>query len=349
MIKERIKQLTEWQPPAEFQQITVLDAHTGGEPLRIILDGLPQIKGATILEKRRYLKENLDVYRKLLMWEPRGHADMYGAIVTEPILPDSDFGIIFLHNEGYSSMCGHGIIAITKVAVETGLVQATEPETKIKIDSPAGQITAFAKVTNGKVSSVYFHNVPSYVALKDKTVKVPGLGDVRFDISFGGAYYAYVHAADVNVAMTPAHNRELIDKGMAIKHAVMEQFPFSHPFEPDLSFLYGTIFTGPALTDKAHSRNVCIFADGEVDRSPTGTGVSGRMALHYERGELKMGEEMIIESITGSSFKCSVKEETTFGGYKAVIPQVEGTAYICGKNTLLIHPDDPFTEGFFLR
>lgn len=348
-ILNKIKELKKWQPPAQFKQINVIDAHTGGEPLRIITDGLPEIKGRTILEKRRYLKEHLDDYRKLLMWEPRGHADMYGAIITEPVSEDSDFGIIFLHNEGYSSMCGHGIIAVTKVAVETGLVSASEPETRINIDSPAGQISAYAKIEKGKVKSVSFHNVPSYVVMKDKKAEVPGLGSIRFDIAFGGAYYAFVKAADAGVEMTEKNYRQLIVKGMAVKQAVMEQYTFSHPFESDLSFLYGTIFTGPGISEGTDSRNVCVFADGEVDRSPTGTGVSARMALHYSRGEIKIGEEMVIESIVGSRFVCSVFKETDFGGNKAVIPQVEGSAFICGKNTFIIDPEDPFPQAFFLH
>jgi trans-L-3-hydroxyproline dehydratase len=348
-IERQLHDLVNWNPPGHFQKITVLDAHTGGEPLRIVLDGLPEVKGATILEKRNYLKEHLDVYRKLLMWEPRGHADMYGAIVTAPVLPDSDFGILFLHNEGYSSMCGHGIIAIAKVAVETGLVIAKEPVTMIKIDAPAGQITAYANVHSGKVSSVHFQNVPSYVALKDAIVTVPSLGDVRFDLAFGGAFYAYVNASEVRVSMTVNDCRELIDKGMAIKNAVMEQFPVVHPFENDLSFLYGTIFIGPAHSKGADSRNVCVFADGELDRSPTGTGVSGRMALHYHRGDVQIGQELVIESITGSRFVSSVISEVPFGGYDAVITKVGGTAFISGKNTLLIDPEDLFSEGFFLR
>lgn len=345
----RLSAMQNWQAPNDFKKITVIDAHTGGEPLRIIVDGLPEIKGKTILERRRYLKEHLDYLRTAIMWEPRGHADMYGCIITEPVTPDADFGVLFLHNEGYSTMCGHGIIAVTKVAIEMGLVQVTVPQTTVKIDTPAGLVTATGYLDNGKVAHVSFQNVPAYVVALDKTVQVSGLGEVTFDIAFGGAYYAFVKAASVGLSMTGEHYRQLIEKGMAIKNAVMKSFHFEHPFQSDLSFLYGTIFIGPGITSSTDSRNVCIFADGEVDRSPTGTGVSARMALHYAKGELQLGEKMVIESIVGSQFVCSIKALTTFGAYQAVIPEVQGTAHICGINQLLIDPTDPHQHGFFFR
>ncbi len=331
------------------QAITTIDAHTGGEPLRIITSGLPPIKGNSILEKRRYMKKNLDHLRKILMWEPRGHADMYGCIVTEPTTKEADFGVLFLHNEGYSTMCGHGIIAVTKVALECGLIPMQGDVTKVKIDSPAGLISATAKIKNNKVKSVSFVNVPSFVQALNQHVEVEGLGKIKYDIAYGGAFYAYVNANDVKVNLMPKNHIELIEKGMAIKRAVMKSFSFQHPYEKDLSFLYGTIFIGDSVNKSAASRNVCIFAEGEVDRSPTGTGVSGRMALHYAKGEIKIDEPMVIESITGSSFTCRVKEATKFGQYDAVIPEVEGTAFITGQHTFVVDPNDPLKDGFIFR
>src|SRR5262249_17270228 len=193
-----------------------------------------------------------------LMWEPRGHADMYGCIITPPESPQSDFGILFIHNEGYSTMCGHGIIGITTVVLETGMLPMTEPETVIRIDSPAGLVTAHARVENKRVKSVYFHNVASFVLASDQMVEVPGLGRVRYDLAYGGAFYAYVQARDVGLSCTPAHFRALIEKGMAIKSAVMDTHPIVHPFEDDLSFLYGTIFVDEPRNPSSHSRNVCI-------------------------------------------------------------------------------------------
>ena len=346
---EKLSNLNNWQPDASWQRITAIDAHTAGEPLRIITSGLPELKGNTILERRRYMKENYDHLRTALMWEPRGHADQYGCIITPPVSKEADFGVIFLHNEGYSTMCGHAIIAVTTIAVETGLVMAGEPETMIKIDSPAGLITSYARVSDGNVQNVYFHNVPCFVYALDETVHVPGLGNIRYDIAYGGAFYAFVKAADAGVNMTEKDFRELIEKGMAIKRAVMAAKKIIHPFEEDLNFLYGTIFTGDPINTDADSRNVCIFAEGEVDRSPTGTGVSARMALHYARGEIGVNEPMTIESIIGSRFKGKVYQTTTFGNYEAVIPEVEGNAWITGKNEFLIHPDDELKNGFILR
>ncbi len=344
-----IGKLTSWNPPAEQLQITTIDAHTGGEPLRIVVGGLPDIPGNSILEKRRYMKDHLDHIRKLLMWEPRGHADMYGCIITEPVTEVADFGVLFLHNEGYSTMCGHGIIAVVKVAIECGLISPTGVETEVNIDSPAGLITANAKIKRDKVETVSFINVPSFVQALDQAIEVSGLGKIKYDIAYGGAFYAYVNAKEAGVQLGPEFLNELIQKGMDIKRAVMKSFPFKHPFDEDLNFLYGTIFIGEAQSQHADSRNVCIFAEGEVDRSPTGTGVSGRMAIHHARGELKVGESMVIESITGSSFVCKIREETRFGNYHAVIPEVEGSAFITGNHTFIVDPSDPLKGGFIFR
>jgi trans-L-3-hydroxyproline dehydratase len=292
--------------------------------------------------------ENLDHLRTALIWEPRGHADMYGCIVTPPVTPEADFGVLFIHNEGYSTGCGHGIIAITTVAVETGLLPMTSPETQVKIDTPSGLVTAYARVGEGRVQSVYFHNVPSFVLVLDEAVDVPGLGKVRYDIAYGGAFYAFVQAEAVGVRCSPEDFRALIEKGMAIKRAIMASRPIPHPFEEDLSFLYGTIFIGAPQAGGAHSRNVCIFAEGEVDRSPTGTGVSARLAIHHARGEISLNEPITIESIIGTRFTGHVVQTTTFGPHPAIIPVVEGTAYITGRHEFLIDPNDPLRHGFFL-
>jgi trans-L-3-hydroxyproline dehydratase len=341
--------INKWSPPSSWQKITVIDAHTAGEPLRIITGGFPSIEGKTILEKRRFTKQHYDHLRKFLMWEPRGHADMYGCIITPPISQDSDFGVLFTHNEGFSTMCGHGIIAVTKVALETSLIEKKSPETMVRIDTPAGLITAYARLSNSTIESVYFHNVPSFVFAMDKEIEIPEIGKIKYDIAFGGAFYAFINAEDVNLKCTPEYFQRLIETGMLIKNTIMKEIPVIHPFESDLNFLYGTIFIGPSLSDLADSRNVCIFADGEVDRSPTGTGVSARMALHHAKGEIRTSESMVIESILGTTFRGSVLEETRFGPHQAVIPEVEGTAFITGKNELVIDPDDPLKHGFILR
>jgi proline racemase len=344
-----LENLKKWNPADRWHPIQTIEAHAGGEPLRIVVGGYPELPGKTLLERRRHAKSNLDSVRTMLMWEPRGHADMYGCVILPATSAQADFSVLFLHNEGYSSMCGHGIIAVTTVVLELGGLPIVEPVTTVRIDTPAGLVTSHARVSSGRVTSVYFHNVPSYVAALDETVTVPTLGKIRYDLAFGGAYYAYVNAEEAGVACTKDRYAELIEKGMLIKRAVMESRPFVHPFQSDLGFLYGTIFIGPPLASGSDSRNVCIFAEGEVDRSPTGTGVSGRMAIHHARREVGIGEPIVIESIIGTTFIGRVVEETTFGPYRAVIPEVEGSAYVTGGSLFVADPRDLLGSGFLLR
>jgi len=335
-----------WSPPPDWTRITTIDAHAAGEPLRVITGGLPPIPGDTILAKRRYAREHLDHLRRALMFEPRGHADMYGCILTEPVTPDGDLGVLFLHNEGYSTMCGHGIIGLVTVALEVGMLQPSE---SIRLDTPAGRVTARADFDGKRVRSVAFENVPSFAYVLDQTVAVPGIGVIRCDVGFGGAFYAYCQADDLGVRLIPEDYRKLIEVGMAVKRAVMNSLSIQHPFEPDLGFLYGTIIVGPPQGQGAHSRNVCVFAEGEVDRSPTGTGVSGRVALEHARGRLPLGEPFVVESLIGTRFTGRVVRTTAFGEFAAVIPEVEGSAYMTGRNEFWIAPDDPLKEGFILR
>jgi len=338
-----------WSPPAGWTRITTIDLHTAGEPFRVVTGGFPDVPGETILARRRHAREHLDHLRRALMWEPRGHADMYGCVVTPAVTPGADFGVLFLHNEGYSTMCGHGIIAIATVAVEAGMVSVREPETTIRIDTPAGLVTAFARVAGGRVRRVRFENVPSFVLALDQEVGVPGLGRVRFDLAYGGAFYAYVAAESLGLRCVPDECRRLIEAGMAVKRAVASSRAIMHPIEADLGFLYGTIFVAPAQDGRAHSRNVCVFAEGEVDRSPTGTGVSGRLAIHHARGEIRAHEVIEVESIIGTRFSGQVVGTTTSGPHRAVIPEVGGGAHVTGRHEFLIDPDDPLREGFLLR
>jgi trans-L-3-hydroxyproline dehydratase len=335
--------LSQWRPPGHWTRITTIDMHTGGEPLRVVVGGLPPIEGPTVLEKRRYFREHYDYLRTGLMWEPRGHADMYGAVITPSA--DGDFDVFFLHNEGYSTMCGHAIIALTKLVVETGLLDKHE----IIFNVPAGKIVARASVSEGKVTAASFRNVASFLYLRDQQVDVRGIGSVEFDVAYGGAFYAFVNAESVGLQLTPEHVDRIIDYGRRIKRAVMDQFPIEHPFEKDLSFLYGTIFTAPALDPIHHSRNACIFAEGELDRSATGSGVSARAALHFAKGDLRLNERVTIESILGSTMSVEVVEVTKFGPYDAVIPEVSGTASITGRNEFYFDPEDPFRSGFIFR
>jgi|TARA_B110000967_G_scaffold72397_1_gene74946 trans-L-3-hydroxyproline dehydratase len=346
-------QKTTYIPPKSWLQIKTIDMHTGGEPLRVIVDGFPKLKGNSVLDYRRDCKEHHDDLRTSLMFEPRGHADMYGCILTPPNDHEGDFGILFLHNEGYSTMCGHAIVAISTLAIEMSWIDVKEGVNILKIDAPCGRITSFTNVKNGKVSGVSFHCVPSFVVGLDRTVKVDGLGTVTYDLAYGGAFYAYVDIAknNFNFDLSTDSYRALISNGMKIKNAVTKMDTgIKHPFEEDLSFNYGTIFIDnnkqPSGSD---SKNVCIFAEGEVDRCPTGSGVSGRIAIHKARKEIDYGDTMTIESITGSVFKGSIVSEEKYGPFNAVIPKVEGTASITGMQTFVIDPNDPMKNGFILR
>jgi len=333
-----------------FKSFSCIDAHTEGEPLRIITAGYPEIKGDSMLAKRRYLQRHLDQYRTLLMHEPRGHADMYGVIMTPPVCDGSDFGVLFLHNEGYSSMCGHGIIATCKVAVEVGEIAPTCFPHNIKIDSPAGLISAWVdKNEHGEITT-WFDNVPSFAHSLGRCVNVQGFGEITYDIGFGGAYYAYVNADEIDVSCRADNVDQLISLGRKIKQAVMESVTIEHPHSPDLGFLYGTIFYSSDTTEVAsHSRHVCIFADGEVDRSPTGTGVSGRIALLHAKQEISIGQQITIESIVDGKMQVMAQPSPTFFQYDAVTPQVTGRAWITGVHQFLLDPTDIFQQGFILR
>lgn len=339
----------EWEPPEEWKVIKTIDLHTGGEPLRVITDGLPEIKGKTILKKRRYFRDNLDHIRRGIMWEPRGHADMYGAVITEPCTPDGDFGTFFLHNEGYSTMCGHAMIALVTLVLDTGIIKREKDKPVIRIDAPPGRITATAYRKNGKVTKVSFQNVPSFLYIKEKFVEITGIGNVKFNIAYGGAFYAICNSKDLGLSLESKEYNRLIDYGRRIKNAVMERYKIIHPFEEDLSFLYGTIFVGESLDPSNHSRNVCIFADGEVDRSATGSGVSARAATLYARGKLKKNKVITIESILGTTMDVRIVKTTTYGPHKAVIPEVTGSASITGQNKFYFDPEDPMKNGFIFR
>ena len=336
-------------PPSKPGIIETIDMHTAGEPLRVITAGLPEIEGKTILEKRRYFKENYDNIRTALMFEPKGHADMYGAVITEAVTEGADFGTFFIHNEGYSTMCGHAIIALTKLVLESGFVKKEGEIKKIEIDAPPGRISATAKMESGIVESVSFRNVPSFLLLRDEIVDVQGIGRIEFDVAYGGAFYAFCEAAPLGLNLDKSDYNRLIDYGRRIKQAVTENFNIVHPYEEDLGFLYGTIFLGAPYNIINWSRNVCVFAEGEVDRSPTGSGLSARAALHFMKRELELNQKVRVESILGTTMDMSVLETATCGPHKAVIPEVSGTAFYSGRNTFWLDRDDPLINGFIFR
>ncbi len=331
--------------------ITTIDAHAAGEPLRVITGGLPELQGETILERRRYMRDHLDHIRRALMWEPRGHFNMYGCVVTPPVTAGADLGVLFMHNEGYSTMCGHGIIGLVTVLLETGALAARDRQTPVNIDTPAGLVRATAHLDNsGHVQRVSFLNVPSFLYAHHVKLDLPVYGQVTVDIAFGGAFYAILPAEHVGLSVTPRQVEQLVMAGEAIKKAVNATLPVKHPFEEDLSFLYGTILTDPPEDPAHHSRNVCVFAAAEVDRSPTGTGVSARLALHHAKDEITAGQEIIIESILGaaSAFSGRVVGQVQVGPHDAVVPEVGGTAFITGRQEFIIDPRDELGRGFLI-
>jgi proline racemase len=266
--------------------ITTVDAHAAGEPLRIITSGLPSLPGTTMLERRRYLQEHLDHVRKALMWEPRGHRDMYGCVLTQPVTSEADLGVLFMHNEGYSTMCGHGIIALVTTLLETGAWAVKGKQTPVNLDTPAGLVRATAHLDNNvHVERVSFLNVPSFLYARDVELELPEYGRLLVYIAFVGAFYAIIPAEQVGLKVTPENTLQLVLAAEAIKKAVNHTISIHHPIESDLSFVYGTIITDAPENPAHHSRNVCVFADAEVDRSPTGTGISARLALHFARNE----------------------------------------------------------------
>jgi proline racemase len=329
--------------PANWTVISSIDMHTGGEPLRIITDGLPPIDGATVLEKRSYFRAHYDHLRTGLMFEPRGHADMYGAVISPS--QAGGFDVFFLHNEGYSTMCGHAIIALTKLAVEAGRSNGSS----VTFNVPAGRIEAAATIEGGRVTQSSFRNVPSFLYRRDETVEVEDIGVVKFDIAYGGAFYAIVDVTPLGLKLDATNYAELIGAGRSIKRAIMKAMPIEHPYERELGFLYGTIFTGPSSEPNHHSRNVCIFAEGEVDRSATGSGVSARIALHHAKGDLPLNQKITVESILGTTMTVEAVEETRFGPYNAVIPRVSGSAHYTGRHEFWFDPDDQLGCGFIFR
>ena len=334
-------------------KISTIEAHTGGEPLRVIVDGFPKLKGDSILLQREYAKKNHDDLRKFLMYEPRGHADMYGAILTFKEREDSDFGVLFIHNEGFSTMCGHAIIALSKIfaplkALETGSIEKGSIEKDnitLNIDTPCGLVKSYANVKGKEVSNIHFISVVSFVYALNRSVNVNGMS-IEFDIAYGGAFYAFVDADSIGLDLSAKNHKEIIELGKDIKKEVVKNITITHPDSKDLSFLYGVIFT--SLKSQVHSKHVCIFADGELDRSPTGSGVSARVALLHKKNELR-DEEIIIESIIGTTMSGSVSSLEECGSYSGIRAKVGGDAYVYGKSEYYVDEKDPLKEGFIFR
>ncbi len=330
--------------------ISVVDMHTGGEPVRIITSGYPAIPTGSILQKRVWVRDHADHLRKLLMFEPRGHADMYGALLVEGDLTGADLAVLFMHNEGYSTMCGHAVIALGRYAVDGGIVAAREPVTTVNIECPCGMVRAEVEVSNGKAGAVAFESVPSFLHTSDAALDVPGYGRLAFDIAYGGAFYALADVAQFGLEFGRSRTRDFQDAATALTEAVKAAIPLDHPDDPDLAFLYGSILTdGHDGSGGVASKNVCVFADAQIDRSPTGSGVTARLAAMHARVEVGMGEERLFESIAGSRFTGSVSGTTTVGEREAVTVRVSGRAHYTGSAEFALEDDDELGRGFLLR
>ena len=315
--------------------VSTVDYHTGGEPFRIVTGGVKSLEGRTILDKRRWAAEHLDHVRRLLVFEPRGHADMYGCFVTEPEDEGADLGVVFFHNAGYSTACGHGTIALVTWAIESGRIDAVDNEVGVTVDVPSGRLPTVARVEDGRVTSVRFRNVPSFVHARGLAA-----GGREVDVAFGGAFYA-----SLEERVEPGELPRLIELGRAIKADLERDHEVVHPHEPELRGVYGVIFWQEEGEEPLTQRNVTVFADGEVDRSPCGSGTSARLALLHAEGRLAIGEPLRHLSIVGSEFTGRVVEELAEG----VVTEVEGSAHLTGRHEFVLEPDDELGEGFLLR
>ena len=333
-------------------QITTTEMHTGGEPLRIVETGYPELLGDTILDKRRYARENVDHLRKLLMYEPRGHYDMYGSIFVKPDHPEADFGVLFMHNEGYSTMCGHAVLALGRYAIDKGMVKNVQsPETVVNIQAPCGLVKAIVEYENGKTGNVRFNSVPAFAYALDVEVDVPKYGKITLDIGYGGAFYALMPAQKVQLDVQKSRIVDLVEAADTISSAVKKQFKIGHPESADLGFLYGTILTdGKDDFCEKPTFNTCVFADREVDRSSCGSGVTARVAVQFAKGKISLGDTRTFRSgPTGSTMLGKPVQSTKFGKFDAVVVEVAGRGYYTGSATYTLEDDDEFKTGFLVH
>lgn len=330
------------------RSIHAVDSHTMGEPTRVVVGGVPQIPGKTMPEKKKYLEDHLDYLRTAIMLEPRGHNDMFGSIMTAACSPEADFGIIFMDGGGYLNMCGHGSIGAATIAVETGIVPMKEPVTEVNMEAPAGLIRAKVDVKNGKVQSVSIVNVPAFLYKADQQIDLPGYGKITFDISFGGSFFAIVPAKQLNIKLLPENADKLKVLGIQIRDIINKEIKIQHPVLEHIKTVDLVEFFDETDNPKANLRNVVVFGQGQVDRSPCGTGTSAKLATLHAKGKLKQGEKFVYESIASTLFTGEIVGVTKVGEYDAVIPQITGSAYITGFCQYVIDEDDPVKHGFRL-
>jgi proline racemase len=324
-----------------------VDSHTEGMPTRVITGGVGVLPGETMFDRRRWFMNNSDELRTLLMYEPRGHAAMSGAILQPPTRPDADWGVLYIEVSGCLPMCGHGTIGVATVLVETGMVTVTEPVTTIRLDTPAGLVVAEVAVEDGAAESVTIRNVPSYSHALDQAVEVPGFGQVRYDIAYGGNFYAMVQLDDLGLPYDLAVKQQLLDAGLAIMDAINDQNRPVHPENPEIDVCHHVQLIAPG-SDAKHSRHAMAIHPGWFDRSPCGTGTSARMAQLHARGELALHTDFVNTSFIGRSFTGRLVEEVMVGDRPGVVPTITGSAWVTGTAQYLLDPTDPFPAGFLL-
>lgn len=330
------------------KMLTTIDMHVAGEPLRIITGGLPEIKGETQPERRAYCMAHLDHIRKFLMHEPRGHAGMYGCIITPPASDHADFGVLFMHNEGWSTMCGHGIIAVVTMGIETGKFEVMNNKRRFIIDSPAGEIIASAEYDGEKVQSVTFENVPAFTYLSSIELKID---DVEFeiDVCFGGAFYAILNSSLLNFTHRMQNVSDFKYWGKRIKEELEKNFDIQHPLQDDLNGIYGVIFSEPSLNGGIDWKNITVFADRQIDRSPCGTGTSAKAAELHHKEVMVVGDSFVNQGIAGGTFTCKLEAVSNIGDTEAVITSVTGKGHITSFNNFVLDKDDDLKEGFLLQ
>jgi 4-hydroxyproline epimerase len=326
---------------------TCIDAHTCGNPVRVVKDGGPDLNGATMSEKRQHFLSEYDWIRKGLMFEPRGHDMMSGSIFYPPTNPENDFGILFIETSGCLPMCGHGTIGAITIGIEEGLILPKVPG-KVRMETPAGLVQIDYQETNDKVDWVKLTNVKSYLAATDLTIDCDELGEIIFDVSYGGNYYAIVDPQKNFTGIQDFTASKLIQYSQEIREKINQKYlnKFIHPEDDTIRNVSHMLWTGDTISDEATARNAVFYGDKAIDRSPCGTGTSARMAQWHAKGKLKVGEAFIHESFIGSKFIGRVEEETILNGMNAIVPSIQGWAKIYGHNTISIDDDDPYAHGF---
>ena len=330
-----------------LRTVTTVETHTEGMPTRVVTSGIGEIPGKTMFEKRLYFMKNLDYIREWLMFEPRGHSAMSGAILQKPTRADADWGVVYIEVSGCLPMCGHGTIGVATALVEKKLVEVIEPITTIRLDTPAGLVVVDVKVKNGKAENVTITNVPSFSYALDQTVEVEGFGKLQYDIAYGGNFYAIVPIERVGIEFKRENGQKLLDLGLRISDAINEQNRPVHPENPEIAICHHIDFISPGA-DALHWKNAMAIHPGWFDRSPCGTGTSARLAQMAARGQFKDSDVLINESWIGSHFEGRIKERTKVGTFDAIVPLITGRAWVMGEATWLLDPSDPFPNGFIV-